>query len=182
MYIGRKSFRKWQLYWTTFSPWTCMATLFADFLAFSWLHLFTRTCLLWLWIIIPSAVSVGLYLFVIFCIAGNTSFFISWFIRNLLALTFCWVMWAGRVSTSRNRPVDTIKDPHQGKPKHSYWHKKARAGWKKSHLLCHGYKRGSPQCSELRVVRSLSSRETQRWRYFYCGNWCWRSGSFHSDR
>ena len=44
-YIGRNSFWKWQLYWTTFSLWTCMATLFEDVLAFSWLHLFTMTCL-----------------------------------------------------------------------------------------------------------------------------------------
>ena len=53
---------------------------------------------------------------VIFCIAGNISFFISRVMRYLLALTFCWVIWAGRVSRRRKRPVETTRLPHHGNP------------------------------------------------------------------
>ena len=48
--------------------------------------------------------------------AGNISLFISSAMINLLAITFCWVTWAGRVRTRRRRTVDTMMEPLQGSP------------------------------------------------------------------
>ena len=168
MYIGKKSFRKWQLYCSTFWPWTSMATLFADVLAFSWLHLFTMTCLLWLdqvqtpRCLLPLPVCHFLY-------RGQD--FIFQFLTHQKPLGADLLL--GNVSGQSQHQAEQGSRHHQGWPPGQTWIcdswelQQVRAAFKKFHLLCHGYKPGSPQCSELRVVRSLLGRETRKSRYFY---------------